>query len=113
MCLMYVDESGDTGMVRSPTTHFVLSSIVVHETRWREFINAISAFRRLTRTRFGLPIRSEIHAAEYLRHPPHPGISRIDRLRILIGFIETISRLDYISITNVVVNKTKRPPEYD
>ena len=41
MYLMYVDESGDTGMVRSPTTHFVLSSIVVHETRWLEFINAI------------------------------------------------------------------------
>ena len=49
MYLMYVDESGDTGLANSPTRYFVLSGIVVHESRWREFINALVAFRRTLR----------------------------------------------------------------
>jgi hypothetical protein len=113
MYLMYVDESGDTGLERSPTTHFALSSIVIHESRWRDFINAIVDFRRRLRLQFGLPIRTEIHAAEHLRHPPYPGISRFDRLRILVWFIDEIARLDYISITNVIVEKTTKTPDYD
>ena len=49
MYLMYVDESGDTGLANSPTRYFVLSGIVVDESRWREFINALVAFRRTLR----------------------------------------------------------------
>jgi len=32
--LMYVDESGDTGLDGSPTDHFVLTGFVVHEADW-------------------------------------------------------------------------------
>ena len=39
MYLMYVDESGDTGLVNSPTAYFVLSGIIVHESNWRQFLN--------------------------------------------------------------------------
>lgn len=31
MYFMYVDESGDPGMLVSPTRYFVLSGLVVHE----------------------------------------------------------------------------------
>ena len=31
MFLMYVDESGDAGLVGSPTRYFVLTGLVVHE----------------------------------------------------------------------------------
>jgi hypothetical protein len=44
MYIMYVDESGDTGRFRSPTRYFALASIVVHEDRWREFINRVIAW---------------------------------------------------------------------
>jgi hypothetical protein len=54
MYLMYVDESGDTGLARSPTTHFVLSSLVLHETRWRDFITQVMAFRKWVRANYGL-----------------------------------------------------------
>ena len=33
MYLMYVDESGDSGLVNSPTRYFVLTGMVVHELR--------------------------------------------------------------------------------
>ena len=34
MFLMYVDESGDSGLINSPSTHFVLSGLVIHESDW-------------------------------------------------------------------------------
>lgn len=33
MYLMYVDESGDSGLLGSPTRYFVVSGIVLHELR--------------------------------------------------------------------------------
>jgi hypothetical protein len=113
MYLMYVDESGDTGLTRSPTTHFALSSLVIHETRWRDFINQIIAFRKWARAAHGLPIRREIHASEYIRHPPVPTMSRPTRLQILQDFIDEIAQTNYISITNVVVDKTSKTSDYD
>lgn len=36
MYLMYVDESGDIGLVNSPTHYFVLVGLVLHELRWQQ-----------------------------------------------------------------------------
>jgi hypothetical protein len=113
MYLLYADESGDIGLARSPTTHFALSGLVLHESRWRDFITQMVAFRRWLRANYGLPIRTEIHASEYIRHPPFPGLSRPTRLKILQDFIDELAQIDYISITNVVVDKTDKPSDYD
>jgi hypothetical protein len=53
---MYVDESGDTGLRRSgsPTRYFALSGIVVHESRWRDFLEALIAFGKVLRNVYGL-----------------------------------------------------------
>ncbi len=34
---MYVDESGDMGLVNSPTRFFVLSGVVIHEMRFLQW----------------------------------------------------------------------------
>jgi len=39
MYLAYLDESGDTGLVNSPTAYFVLSCVLVHESNWLESLN--------------------------------------------------------------------------
>ena len=69
MYIMYVDESGDTGH-QFPTSHFSLSGIVVHESRWREFIETLIAFRRTLKSVYGLPMRMEIHGSEFINHRP-------------------------------------------
>ena len=51
---MYVDESGASGMVGSPTRYFVLSGIVIHELRWTEYLNRLINFRRRMKSKFGL-----------------------------------------------------------
>ena len=46
---MYVDESGDTGLVDSQSNEYYLSAIIAHESFWMKLI-----------------MKEEIHASEYL-----------------------------------------------
>ncbi|MBX9843451.1 MAG: DUF3800 domain-containing protein, partial [Xanthobacteraceae bacterium] len=110
--LMYIDESGDTGLVGSPTKFFGLSGIVVHESRWRDFINVLIAFRRTMKSVYGLPIRTEIHASHYVNHKP-VDLPRHTRLAVLRNALDEIAKLDYISITNVIVRKDGKPDDYN
>ena len=64
MFLMYVDESGDSGLVNSPTRYFVLTGLVVHELRWHDALNSLVNFRQRMRGKFGLKLREEIHAGQ-------------------------------------------------
>ena len=84
MFLLYVDESGDTGLVNSPTEYFILSGLVIHETRWDSVLSNIVDFRRQMRESYGLKLREEIHAAHLLQRPGE--LARIPkslRLRLL------------------------------
>lgn len=112
MYLMYVDESGDTGLNNSPTNYFGLSGLVVHESRWRDFLNTLIAFKKTMRTVYGLPIRTEIHASEYIRRRIH-NLPRHIRLAILRNLLDEVAKLNYVSITNIVVHKYNKPPTYD
>ncbi len=109
---MYVDESGDTGLTRSPTTYFALSGLVIHESRWRGFINQLIAFKRTMRSVYGLPVRAEIHASEYISSGVH-GLARHQRLSILRNFLDEIAKCNDISITNVIVDKRGKQHNYD
>jgi hypothetical protein len=113
MYLMYVDESGDTGLVRSPTSYFALSGLVIHESKWRDFVMQIANMRQTLRAVYNLPIRTEIHAAEYIRKGPVPGMAPHVRLAILRNFIDELSKMNFISITNVLVDKSSKIPPYD
>lgn len=113
MYLMYVDESGDTGLVGSPTEHFALSGLVVHESRWRDFVNQVATFRRTLKAVYGLPIRTELHAAHLIQSPPIVGMGRHTRLAILRNFLDEIAKMDFVSVTNVVLSKAGKPPDYD
>jgi hypothetical protein len=112
MYLMYVDESGDSGLVNSPTDYFALSGIVVHEQRWRPFIDALVAFKRAMRAAHGLKIRTEIHASEFINNRVD-GLKRHVRLSILRNALDELAKLSDISITNVIVSKVGKPADYD
>ena len=112
---MYVDETGDTGLVNSPTRYFALSGLVVHESRWRDFIKVLIALRRTLKSVYGLPVRSEIHAAEFINASAAQcfGLPRHVRLAILRNTLDELAKLNYISITHVIVDKHGKPPDYD
>lgn len=106
MYVMYVDESGDTGVVKSPTAHFVLASLIVHELRWHAALDRLVAFRRRMKNKFGLKMSEEIHASRLINRPgPLVRISRNDRLRILHAFIEEIAALPDVNVGGIITNK--------
>lgn len=113
MYIMYVDESGDTGLVGSPTRYFALTGITVHESRWRDFHAALVGFRQNMRAAHGLPVRTEIHASEYIRRPPVPNLSRHSRLAILRNYLDELAKMHFVSVTGVIVDKQGKLAPYD
>src|SRR6187549_3511639 len=65
MYLAYLDESGDPGLVNSPTTFFVLSCVLVHDSRWLETLDALIVLRRRLRDKFGIPPSAELKASHF------------------------------------------------
>lgn len=112
MYIMYVDESGDTGLANSSTRYFALSGMTVHESNWRDLLNQLVSFRRTMRTVHGLPLRAEIHSSDYLRSPPVPGMQKHVRLAILRQFLDELAKSPYIKFTHVIVDKQGKPANY-
>jgi hypothetical protein len=115
MFLMYVDESGDAGMVNSPTRYFVLTGIVLHELRWAPYLDQLISFRQRMRDAFGFRVREEFHAADMLSKPGSlVHIKRHDRLTMIRSFANELANMPDLNIINIVVDKQgKDPDEYD
>ncbi len=118
MFLMYVDESGDCGAVSkgSPTNFFILTGLIIHESKWNSVLNELVSFRKMIRGTFGFSMREEIHASKMLSHHDSKMIAslkRNDRLTILRLFIKQLATLNDIRIINIVVNKKKRDESYN
>ena len=115
MYLMYVDESGDCGIVNSPTRYFVLTGLVMHELRWQVYLNTLLDFRRAVKAKYGLRLRDELHAAAFLSHPGEllNRIPRHDRLAIIREFADTLATMADLSLINIVVDKQGKAADYD
>ncbi len=114
MFILYVDESGDTGLSGSPTRYFALSGLVVHELSWRLLLDDLIALRRNLRTTFGLKLREEIHAQNFLHSPgPVVRIAKSRRLQILREVLDAQASLTNINIISVICDKNGKPPTYD
>ena len=114
MYLMYVDESGDCGLVGSPSRHFVLAGLVVHELRWQDVLDALLSFRRNMRLKFGLRLREELEASHLITRPGELiRIKRNDRLTIIREFADCLGGIPDVSLIVVIVDKTDKVPPYD
>ena len=112
MYMMYVDESGDSGLTNSPTDFFALSGVIVHERQWRNFMTALIAFKKTMRTVHGLPVRAEIHASEFIKSKVY-GLARHTRLAILRNALDELAKFPDISVTSVIVDKRNKPAGFD
>ena len=111
---MYVDESGDCGLVNSPTRYFILCGLIVHELRWEQYRRQLLAFRRRIRDAFGLKLREEIHASHMLNRPgPLARLAKHDRLSILRHLADELATMYDLNVISVVVDKDGKPADYD
>jgi Protein of unknown function (DUF3800) len=111
---MYVDESGDCGLVNSPTRYFVLSGLVVHELRWEQTFKQLIEFRKRMRNKFGLKLREELHASHLIARPGDlKRIPRHERLSILRHFSTELGSIPDVNIINIAVDKEGKTATYD
>lgn len=112
MFLMYVDESGDIGIVNSPTNYFVLSALIFHELRWNVIIENLIAFRRHLRATAGLKLREEIHATHFVNRPGElRRIKRHERIDILKQCIDWVADQQDINVITIVAAKSGKTKE--
>ena len=115
---MYVDESGDCGLINSPTRYFILTGLVIHELRWQSYLNEIINFRRVIKQKYGFKLRDEFHAAALISNPNKISkgllnIKRHNRLAMIRQFAEMLSTLTDINIINILVDKQTKEKDYD
>ena len=107
---MYVDESGDSGLLpESQTNYFALSGIVIHELRWRETLDQLIDFRRRMKAIYGLPMRTEIHAGRMLgkMHGSElSAMSKTIRLSIIRNLADEMASMADLNVINVIVAKS-------
>ncbi len=100
---MYIDESGDVGIENSPTNYFVLSAFVIHEESWLDILDDLIEFRRYLKQRYGLKMKEEIHASEFVNGRVNlfaeiPKNDRIDLLKKCLKWLDGRTDLSIISI---------------
>lgn len=65
MYLAYLDESGDAGLVNSPTKYFVLSRILVNEVHWLNTLDLLVELRRNLKIHHNIPTRQELKSKHF------------------------------------------------
>ena len=114
MYVMYVDESGDCGLVGSPTDYFVLTGLVIHELRWQDALHTVIDFRRGIKSKFGLGVRDELHAGDLMSRPGKlVAIKKYDRLAIIREFADCLAGLADLNLFTIIVDKTNKVADYD
>ena len=88
--LAYFDESGDAGLVNSPTQYFVLACVLVPEADWLASLDALVALRAGLRTKYAIRTRPEIKSTDIRRgRGPLLGLrlSPATRMRLFRGLM--------------------------
>jgi hypothetical protein len=106
MRIAYYDEAGDDGVPGSSPV-FVLGGMYMHYLHWQGNYERVQAFRKHLRSRYGFPVKVEIHSKELLlnKNPYRPfGISDDDRVSIIGECCDLIASLD-ARVLNVAIVK--------
>ena len=110
MDLVYIDESGDTGHINSPTKEYLLVGMIVPETKWHELSGRIRLARTRMRHNLGLRSDAEIHAAEFLGGAhTHLGLSAWNRIRAIRWLLKELSRQTGITYVTILQPKEGHP----
>ena len=107
MKLLYVDESGDSGVLpTSPVQHFLLAGLVVDAVDLQPLLGALHHFRQHLAAKYGLLLSEEIHASAFISSPgPVARISLNDRLRILLECVDWCRQRPDLQLLTVGMDK--------
>ena len=108
MYLLYVDESGDPGP-KGEGNSFVLTGIVVHESRWHDCFRLIKDLRLTLRGQYGIRRNKELHGNKNIAGRGALWGRRWaveDRVRLFQLVAEAITQMPSVKTINVCIRKT-------
>jgi len=111
MYLIYADESGDDGLKKGGSSHFILSGLIVHEADWNTLFERIIGFRRDLRKTYGTPQRIAFHGTDIVNgngdyHHSQYGLSTVDRFDIYRAALEFAAKqVDLIRFIHIFILK--------
>lgn len=108
MYLSYFDESGDDGYPVTSSPLFILTSIYMHHSQWKDNYEKILRLRRYLKTKYGIPIKQEFHTKEFVTDKGnfHGKFTPKQRREILFLCCKAVKILQ-LKIINVCINKNK------
>jgi Protein of unknown function (DUF3800) len=118
--LLYVDESGKSGLKDPHQPFFVLAGVVVKNEDWRAIERQFDKTIEAIIPRAGRPVEWELHMADIQHGQGHfKGLPRKDRRRLCTALIDLIDGFDLTLIAMVIDKKAipskkawaKKPPE--
>jgi len=105
--ITYFDESGDDGFPNYSSELFVLTSIYMKDSEWKDNYLRIQEFRRQLKSDYNFPVNLEFHTKEFLTDKnPYRDFNwnPTDKFLILMSLFNLIKNLE-IKIINVVIIK--------
>lgn len=79
------------GLINSPTTYFVLSCVLIHESRWLDTLDSLVSLRRQVNNIYSIPTQVEIKATDLIHGKGllrSFGLNKNDRLKLYKHFIK-------------------------
>lgn len=115
MFISYFDESGDDGYPVYSSELFVLTSIYMHHSFWKENYTKVSDFRKFLKKQYGMPVNQEFHTSNFItdKNPYHGLYTPSARKEILMQSCAMAASLN-MTIVSVVIDKRRiNRPNYD
>ncbi len=108
--IFYVDESFDE-------KKYCLSAIGIRHSEWRECFNRVRQHRSLLKQDFGMFLRKEIHAHEFVSgrgRISEQQVGKWQRSRIFERLLSSVAELPNVMVINVCLDTTgRRDPQMD
>lgn len=107
--IVYYDESGDDGNLTTSSPYFVLTSVSMDATDWKENYLLMKDLRKNLRQKYGLHTYVEMHLKDFLYdHNPYRQYNwtALDRRKLLVEYVHGIVELK-IQAINVIIDKSQ------
>lgn len=106
--LVYCDETGDDGLNTSSSKAFILTSIYMPTSEWKNNYEFVKSFRKQLKEEYGFHTSQEMHTKHFLTDKdPYRNYNwtREQKIEIIKKYTVMISSLN-ISVVNVIIDKT-------
>ena len=107
--IVYFDETGDDGLIKTSSETFILTSIYMTSENWQKNFNHMKFVRKQLKDKYGFHVKEEMHTKCFLTDKdPYRKYcwSKDEKIEILKAFTLAIADLDLTCIS-VIIDKNK------